>query len=198
MLSDHYRGGVTERLLVSIITVDPPNKRIEVVGKDAAVIQVAVGPQTPPLFRWPKQGELWTIVRENGSWGLENLVPGPDDTPPAALNPGDAIAQAEKVWTPSGDYLVRKSELDFYRPHGPFTLSSGPIAAGAHVDNLDVTHNFGSTNYRLLVERIDGGWGYFVNWMITDRQNNYTRFSFYNMHSSITATLVLWILIFPY
>lgn len=109
MLSDHYRSKMTERLFVRVITVDPANRRIEVVGKDAAVIPIGIS-VAPPLFRWPKQGEFWTITRENGEWQLENYLPGPDES--AVVQPGEALIQAEKIWTPSGDYLLRKSELD--------------------------------------------------------------------------------------
>src|SRR4051794_39496423 len=106
MLSDHYKGGMTERLTVTIVTVDIPNGRIECVGKDAAVIQVAVTP-IHTLFRWPKEGELWTIVRENGLWKLESLL----GTQPAG-SPGEAIIQTETLWTPSGDRFVKISVLD--------------------------------------------------------------------------------------
>jgi hypothetical protein len=138
MLSDHYRGGATERLLVSIITVDPSNGRIEAVGKDAAVIQVVVGPQTPALFRWPAQGELWTIVRENGVWGLENWVPGPDNTPLASLNPGEGIVQTDKIWTPSGDYLLTSAvdyalQADLTTLHGQVSTDESNFAT--HVTN---------------------------------------------------------------
>lgn len=110
MLSDHYRGGMTERLAVVIVTSDPATGRLEVVGKDAAVIQVSVG-RIPVLFRWPKQGEYWTIIRENGEWALEERMPDPDAKSLLSLIPGEAIVQAEKIWTPSGDYLLRASDV---------------------------------------------------------------------------------------
>jgi hypothetical protein len=108
-LSDHYRGGATERLLVSILTVDPASGRVEVVGKDAAVIQIGVG-RVPAIFRWPVQGEVWTIIRENGEWSLESKVSDPDSKSLSTLNPGEAMVQADKIWTPSGEYLVTSDE----------------------------------------------------------------------------------------
>lgn len=108
-VSDHYRSGMVERLLVRIFTVDPPNGRIEVVGKDSAVIQIGIN-QIPPLFVWPRQSEFWTVVRENGEWNLENKITGPDET--LSAKPGEGVVQAEKIWTPSGDYLITKSELE--------------------------------------------------------------------------------------
>jgi len=111
MLSEHYKSGLVERLLVTILTVDPASGRVEVIGKDAAVIQINVS-QIAPLFRWPVQGELWTIVRENGVWKLEYMLANPDSKSINTLTPGEGIVQTEKIWTPSGDYLARRSELD--------------------------------------------------------------------------------------
>jgi hypothetical protein len=94
---------MTERLLVQILTVDPSHQRIEGVGKDAAVIQIGVG-KAPPLFVWPQQGEYWTIIRENGEWTLQSKLTGPDEQVAAA--PGEAMVQAETIWTPSGERLL--------------------------------------------------------------------------------------------
>lgn len=116
-ISDHYRGGMTERLMVTIVTVDPISSRVEVVGKDAAVIQIDVS-QTSAIFVWPVQGEVWTIIRENGEWALEGKLLGPDDTQLSTLSPGEALLQAEKFWTPSGDHLVVASENHDIPPGG--------------------------------------------------------------------------------
>src|SRR4051794_22610912 len=107
-ISDHYRGGMTERLLVRVITVDTSKPRIEVIGKDASVIQVSLV-YNQPLFVWPHEGEFWTIVRENGAWSLESKVLEPDENFP--VSPGDGQVLTEKIWTPSGDYLIRHSEF---------------------------------------------------------------------------------------
>jgi hypothetical protein len=91
-INDHFAGGVTERLAVKVVTVDPPTGRVEVVGKDAAVIQVSVGPAFNLTFQWPRPNENWTIVRENGYWKLESRFPTPDDALRATdLNPGETF-----------------------------------------------------------------------------------------------------------
>lgn len=105
-VSDHYRSGMTERLIVTIVTVDPPSGTVEGVGKDAAVIQINVT-RTPAIFRWPVQGEYWSIIRENGEWALEECLPNPDNKQLSTLAPGEAIVQAETIWTPSGEKLIR-------------------------------------------------------------------------------------------
>lgn len=104
-VSDHYQGGMTERLIVAIVTVDPSSNRIEGVGKDAAVIQISVGP-LPPLFRWPKQDEYWTIERVNGQWQLGSLVENPDSLSVSDIQPGEVMIQGDKVWTSTGRGVV--------------------------------------------------------------------------------------------
>lgn len=118
-LSDHYKGGLTERLLVNIVTVDPANNRIEVVGKDAAIIQINVS-RTPMLFRWPIQGETWTIIRENGDWSIEAKVSGPDEKQVATMAPGEALVQANTIWTPDGEKVIRTGD------------AAGGVLAGAY------------------------------------------------------------------
>src|SRR4051812_39309692 len=108
-ISDHYRGGMTERLSVKIITVDVANGRVEAVGKDAAVIQIGVS-QVPPLFCWPVENERWTIIRENGQWQLESKLPDSESLDISTLNPGDAIVQAKTIWTPDGERLIKTGD----------------------------------------------------------------------------------------
>lgn len=111
MLSDHYKGGMTERLLVRVVTVDPLSRKIEVVGKDAAVIQVNVA-LASTLFVWPTQGEFWTIVRENGDWLLEARVSNREDKSLDTLNPGEAMLQSNSIWTPNGDKLATQTSIN--------------------------------------------------------------------------------------
>jgi hypothetical protein len=111
MLSDHYAGGLTERLIVHIITVDPANGRIEGVGKDAAVIQIGLSPSLPPLFRWPVEDEYWTIVRENGIWRLESKLADPDSVSPQSLDPGEALIQADNIFTTGGERLITSEQF---------------------------------------------------------------------------------------
>ena len=92
-VSDHFRGGTTEKIVAKIITVDPPTLRVEAVGKDAAVLQVKVGVEVSPAFRWPMEGEIWTLIRENGYWTLGSRMPQSDDVLKVTdLNPGDTLA----------------------------------------------------------------------------------------------------------
>jgi microcystin-dependent protein len=127
-LSDHYPGGLTERLIVHIITVDPPSGRIEGVGKDAAVIQIGVN-RAPMLFRWPVVGEHWTIIRENGSWTLESKIADPDGKNLGELNPGEAMVQSNTIWTPDGEVLIKTGDTSLFST-GDIKTSLFPTQAG--------------------------------------------------------------------
>lgn len=82
-------NGLKQR--VKILTVDPKTRRIEGVLKDLGIIQVAVF-EVPAQFRWPKEGETWTVTRENNFWML-----GSSDEQPGAsktiqdIAPGDTL-----------------------------------------------------------------------------------------------------------
>jgi hypothetical protein len=125
-MSDHYRGGMTERLIVSIVTCDPATGRIEVVGKDAAVIQIGVKP-VPVVFRWPKQGETWMIERVNGNWQLGPLVESPDSAIHVEnIQPGEALIQAESLRSPSGERFLTTAHVQL----PTYTVATLPSAAG--------------------------------------------------------------------
>jgi hypothetical protein len=59
------------------------------VQKDFGLIQIAVW-EVPISFRWPKEGENWTVYRENGFWMLGSPEPKEDEVLPIeSLAPGD-------------------------------------------------------------------------------------------------------------
>jgi hypothetical protein len=145
-LADHYKGGQTERLTGVIVTSDPTTRRIEVVAKDAAVIQIGVGP-LPALFRWPIEGEYWTIVRENGDWKLESVVEDPKAIKRAStIGAGEALVQAEVLWTPLGRRFLTTDDnlipLAYQRVWNPPSLAAGDqttatsTVAGAEVGDM--------------------------------------------------------------
>lgn len=128
-ISDHYKGGITERLTAVVITSDPTTQRVEVVSKDAAVIQIGISP-LPALFRWPVEGEYWTIVRENGNWTLESIVESPNATKRTEnMAVGESLIQSEVVWTPSGERFITTKDhavpLVKLLPWNPPSLATG-------------------------------------------------------------------------
>jgi hypothetical protein len=74
---------------------------------------------------------------------------------------------------------------------GPFIIASGNLNP-ASSSVTSVTHNFGSTAYDLVIsEQIDGGWGYFVNWILANKGVNDVTFAWTNLHSAITANMMV-------
>lgn len=88
-LSDHvYR---TSKANVIITTVDPVNKDVRGVGADGYERRIAIY-DLRGSFRWPVEGETWTIYQENGIWFLGAAWEGPDTSVPiTSLSPGDGI-----------------------------------------------------------------------------------------------------------
>lgn len=89
-LADQYPNRTTIRR-VTIITSDPKTRRIEAMGRDRAVVQVAGGAMAATL-RWPMEGEDWLIQDINGYWQLYGIYPDPTQgTQLTDIQPGDAI-----------------------------------------------------------------------------------------------------------
>lgn len=101
-MRDHMPPGISQRGRLQIVTVDPPTRRIEGHIKDGSMIQVAVW-EIPAAFRWPIEGEVWTIYKDTGIWMLgarvqDGMVNTDDDgirtketeaNPVENLSPGD-------------------------------------------------------------------------------------------------------------
>lgn len=90
-------NGLKQR--VKILTVDPKTRRIEGVLKDFGSIQIAVF-EVAAHFRWPKEGETWTVQRENNYWMLGS----PDEEPGASktiqdIAPGDTLLGTDNSTT---------------------------------------------------------------------------------------------------
>lgn len=76
---EHYmKPGLHQKTPVRIITVNIKERYIEAALKDGAMVHVLVS-TVPPIFQWPKTGEVWIIWRENGYWKLGERVESPLD-----------------------------------------------------------------------------------------------------------------------
>src|SRR5687767_919603 len=104
-ISSHYRGAMVERLAARVVTCDPTTRRLEVVAKDAAVIQVAVT-DIPTVFKWPNVGDQVVIVRKNGYWYLETGFVGPDEMQIEDMDVGDVRIGGEKIIDSRGNRIV--------------------------------------------------------------------------------------------
>lgn len=110
-ISDHYKGGQTEKMVVTIVTVDPEAGYVEGVGRDAAVIQISLG-HIGAYFRMPLEREQWMIRRENGVWVLDSVLE-VDQWPKRRNNlvQGQALITATDVFLSTNEKLAKDSEL---------------------------------------------------------------------------------------
>lgn len=108
----------TSKQRVQIVTVDPERRVIQAALKDNAIIFVAVW-DIPTFFRWPKEGEIWSVIYENGMPRLGDYVE-QDDAPEQieTLLPGQARIDADLVKF-SGQARVRGNLIVEGIPSGP-------------------------------------------------------------------------------
>lgn len=84
------------RQYVRITTVDPRHRIIHGVLKDGTSVPVGII-STQALFRWPREGEVWSVQYNNG-WYLDEFVELHD--PLSAIEdllPGEARIDADRV-----------------------------------------------------------------------------------------------------
>lgn len=85
-----------------IMTVDPSQRRVEGVLSEGAMVQIAVF-DIPSFFRWPKEGEIWTIYQQGGVWRLGNqLELQTAEHPIENLDAGDTKIKSDVIKTESG------------------------------------------------------------------------------------------------
>lgn len=119
-IRDHVNR--TPKQLVKILTVDPSTRRIEGMGKDMAVRQIAT-PTTGVVFRWPIEGEIWSIRYENGVPVLDSIADSVDaaDLDIESLGPGDAMIAGKVVVDSAGRQFIT---VDGTPSHGQFIMWS--------------------------------------------------------------------------
>lgn len=86
------------------------------------------------------------------------------------------------------DFIGRKVKAT----QGPYSISSGTLGPGGAVV-VTATHNanIAGGRYKVVAEQLDGGFGYYVNWIITSRNPNDMGVAFANLSGSTNAALVL-------
>lgn len=88
----------TRKQKVLIQTVDIPNRVITALLSNQAAIMVAVW-ETPPLFRWPREGEVWTVYQENNIWMLDRMV---DNSTIKEISEGESRLHASSLTLTDG------------------------------------------------------------------------------------------------
>lgn len=67
-----FQPGYGEKQAARVLTVDRSRRRVEMALRDGGVVYAAIF-EIPAVFRWPKQGEIWTIRRDHGIWRLDSM-----------------------------------------------------------------------------------------------------------------------------
>lgn len=109
-VSDHMRPGISQRGRIQIVTVDTSQRRVEGSMKDGSMLQIAIW-DVSSAFRWPVEGEIWTVYKDTGIWMLGTRVQDgvvstdddgvrtkePEPAPIEGLNPGDMKLDSSRV-----------------------------------------------------------------------------------------------------
>lgn len=70
--------GLGRKVAARILTVDPATRRIEGTLVDGAMVQIKAQ-EISTVFRWPLEGEVWTIRQDDGFWILDSRIENPED-----------------------------------------------------------------------------------------------------------------------
>lgn len=109
-----------------IISVDPSTKSITAALPDGGRLGINLT-EIPTLFRWPRQGEHWTVVRDSQNptlWNLGNRVQGrtikvqdgkdavafEEDFPITELNVGEIKLDSDVIYDSQGRRLYTEDE----------------------------------------------------------------------------------------
>ncbi len=105
------RPSMSSKITGRIITVDPSNRMIEAGIRDGAV-KIPVK-EAGPLFRWPRQNELWTFYREGTGWKLGDKLEenGMETQPIEDLNPGDIKISSDVIYTETSRVWTAADEI---------------------------------------------------------------------------------------
>lgn len=96
-----------ERQIARIVTVEPGDRRVDGVLRDRSIVPIEVR-EVPALFRWPVEGEQWSVNRRGqGSWQLgERLEMGEQELSIEELEPGQAKIASEEIFDDAGRRVI--------------------------------------------------------------------------------------------
>lgn len=147
------RPSLANKARARIITVIPDQRRIEAGIRDGVVaVQVT---ETGPFFRWPEQGEMWSIFKEADTWRLGQLLEeGQPTTSVESLGPGEAKIYSEVIKTPAGHTLLRDVDVEGIVEDLTIQVTIGD---GVETDFV-IDHNFGTRAVFVEVYRNSTPW----------------------------------------
>lgn len=103
-VSDHWYQ--VAKMRGTIMAVDPANNIIDIRCGDGSPRRIMVW-EVPSGFRWPVDGEEWSIYEQNGSWYLGDRSNNPQDgLPISAMTPGDQRLDGKKVFDAAGNRIL--------------------------------------------------------------------------------------------
>jgi hypothetical protein len=115
----------TQTQRVQIVTCDPSQRLIEGKLRDGVTVRIAVW-EIPSGFRWPQQGEYWTINYRNNFWHLgQPMEVGESTKPIEDLSPGDTKiggGETTTIWLDGTLFNVNGNQ---YVHLDPETLDDG-------------------------------------------------------------------------
>lgn len=112
----------TPKLNIVITTVDPSKRDVRGVAADGYERMIAIY-DLRGNFRWPVEGETWTIYQENGMWFLGAAWEAPDTPMPiTSLGPGDGL-----LGGPGITYFIGTSIQDAAGQRVPFVNTTGVV-----------------------------------------------------------------------
>jgi hypothetical protein len=115
----------TQTQRVQIVTCDPSQRLIEGRLRDGVVVRIAVW-EIPSGFRWPQQGEYWTINYRNNFWHLgQPMEVGESRKPIEDLEPGDTKFGGGEDSTVYIDGVLQNVDGKEYVNLDPATLDNG-------------------------------------------------------------------------
>lgn len=135
-VSTHLKPGLTDKSRVKIMTVDVANRRIEAGIKDGSMIQVAVW-EVPEAFRWPIEGEMWIVRRDNGIWMLDKRVQQAqsETLPITSMSPGQMKLDSTAIFDSQGHQLlaVTAQGLSGHMVAGAVTIDTTKVTTSSHL-----------------------------------------------------------------
>lgn len=132
-VSDFLSHEQSGRQRVVISTVDTSNRTVNAELSDGTPVSIVVW-EADPIFRWPREGEQWTIYRESGSWKLDKIVQ--SDSKIDDVAPGSMV-----VDVPTGEIILETDDGDFAIKSENFSIerSGSSLSIEDSANNLSFT-----------------------------------------------------------
>lgn len=106
-----------EKTWMEVLNVIPSKKEVTGRLRDGGTVSISIN-EIPPVFRWPEEGEIWSISRsrlDNISWNLGSrihYIVKDQELPITDMDAGDLRLDAEKVYNRIGQRLLVEGDIE--------------------------------------------------------------------------------------